>query len=430
MEVLAERRVRAPQTLAQEMVNPMPKRRSSFLHAAALVALLAPGCGAQALLPAGGPDGRVQLFNSDLAIFEAGDARTDLACQVAPDKPVLGFDLRFHAGYDVTVSLADFAGSDDALTVLFRVTSTVGKAKPVYLTQRFAVPYIEPDTKGDATLQGAFDLGPGSYHVDWLMRDRGEHICSSSWDTDAALGAKEKNLTPSLKPGEVEPAVSEDFHEDPPIRRDRGERINVRILLNFAPQNALSATVRPVDTGALVSILRGLSHDPRIARFSLVAFNMQEQRVIYRQDDASRIDFPSLGRALGSIRLGTVGLDQLAAKHSDTEFLAKLLEQETAAARRPDAMIIAGPKVMLDSDVPTAALRQTTEAGFPVFYMNYNRDPQAMPWKDTISKAVRTLGGTEYTITEPRDLYAAVNEIVTRVVKSRNERSASSISTR
>jgi hypothetical protein len=93
-------------------------------------------------------------------------------------------------------------------------------------------------------------------------------------------------------------------------------------------------------------------------------------------------------------------------------------------------MIIAGPKVMLDADVPPAALKPAADAGFPIFYLNYNRDPQAIPWRDTISKAVKSLRGNEYTITEPRDLYSAVNDIVSRVVKSRNERSASSISTR
>ena len=68
--------------------------------------------------------------------------------------------------------------------------------------------------------------------------------------------------------------------------------------MNFAPQNSLSPRLQPLDTTALVSILRTISRDPRIGKFSIVAFNMQEQKVIYRQDDASRIDFPALGNAL------------------------------------------------------------------------------------------------------------------------------------
>src|SRR5256885_13095281 len=50
------------------------------------------------------------------------------------------------------------------------------------------------DSKGDAYLRGNFDLGEGKYHVDWLMRDRNEHFCSSSWDVEAALPAKDKDM--------------------------------------------------------------------------------------------------------------------------------------------------------------------------------------------------------------------------------------------
>ena len=66
-----------------------------------------------------------------------------------------------------------------------------------------------------------------------------------------------------------------------------------------------------------------IAREPRIHKFSIVAFNMQEQRVIYRQEAASQIDFPALGKALRSLNLGTVDLKRLTQKHGDTEFLTK-----------------------------------------------------------------------------------------------------------
>jgi hypothetical protein len=54
--------------------------------------------------------------------------------------------------------------------------------------------------------------------------------------------------------------------------------------------------------------------------------------------------------------------------------------------------------------------------------MNYNLYPQAVPWNDTISKAVKILKGTEFTITRPRDLWFAVTEMVSRIVKLKQER--------
>ncbi len=404
-------------------------RQFRRLRAVAVLALAPFALHSQTLLTGDGPGGHVILFNSDLAILEAGDPRSDLACSVTPDRPALGFDLRFHAGYDVSVPLQEFAGSDDVLTILFRVTSQDHQAEPVYFTQRVRVPPIDSDAKGFATLQGAFDLGPGNYHVDWLMRDRSERVCSSSWDSGAVLTNREKTLQPSLAIGAVERSVTEQFQEEPPVRRSPSPSMNVRILINFAPQNSLASTLQPVETSALVSILRGISREPRFGKFSLVAFNMQDQRVIFRQDDADRIDFPALGDALQSIRLGTVDYHKLAEKHSDTEFLASLIRQE-AGAGHPDALIFAGPKIMLDSDIPSDSLKKLGDIDFPVFYMNYNRNPQAVPWQDSIGKAVKFFRGYEYTITEPRDLWLAVNEIVTHIVKSRNERSASAISSR
>ena len=50
--------------------------------------------------------------------------------------------------------------------------------------------------------------------------------------------------------------------------------------------------------------------------------------------------------------------------------------------------------------------------------MNYNLNPQAIPWRDAIGKAIRTFRGTEFSISRPRDLWFAVAEVVSRVVKS------------
>jgi hypothetical protein len=378
-----------------------------------------------------GPNGHVNIFNTDLAVLEAGEIRKDLACTVTPSKPVLGFDLRFHSGYDVTVPLRELAGSENSLNILFRVTPQNHPDRPVYFNQHIRVPKLEDEAKGDAFLQGGFDLGEGNYHVDWLMRDRSERVCSFSWDSEAALAAKDRSINLAIGPAEIQHTDREQFKEEPPVQRVSNEPpLNVKVLVNFAPQDSASAALQPVDTSALVSILRSISREPRIGKFSIVAFNMQEERVVYRQEGADRIDFPALGEAINSLNLGTVDLKRLAEKHGDTDFLASLVRHEVRSSNnRPDAVIFAGPKVMLDSNVPPDALKDGGDVNFPVFYMNYNLNPQAVPWKDAISHTVRFFRGYEYTITHPRDLWFAVSEMVSRIVKSRNGKQTSSIST-
>jgi len=289
------------------------------------------------------------------------------------------------------------------------------------------VPQIDDDDRGPAYLQGTFDLGEGKYHVDWLMRDRTERVCSFHWDSEASLPLKDKPMALDIAANAVQATDPELFKQDPPITRESHEQpLRVKVVVNFAPQDSGAATLQPLDTNALVSILRSISRDPRIGRFSIVAYNMQEQRVLYRQEAASQIDFPALGRSLNQLNLGTVDLKKLIQKHGESEFLSGLLTSEVKDSKEaPDAVIFAGPKVMLDDGLPPDMLKQLGEVKFPVFYMNYNLYPQVNPWRDAIGNAVKSWKGIEYTISRPRDLFFAWSEIMGRIVKLKLGRTGS-----
>jgi hypothetical protein len=378
---------------------------------------------AQTPLRGSGPGGSVRMVATDWAILETQEPRKDLPCSVTPIKPVVGFDLRFHSGYEVTVPLKDLAGTENLLTMLFRVAPADRPDDASYFVQRIRVPSIQTDASGDAFLQGVFDVGEGHYHVDWMMRDRAERVCSSYWDTEADLPAKDKQLVLTLGPNAVEPAETEPFKEEPPVERLQGEPpLNVKLLVNFAPENEHSAALHPVDTTALVSILRGIFREPRIGKFSVVAFNLQEQRILYRQENGNRIDFPALGDALHSMKLGTVDLKRLSNKNGETEFLTSLIQQELGGTDHPDALIFAGPKALLDESVPRDTLKEMGDVEYPVFYMNYNLQPQNTPWRDAIGRAVKFFRGYEFTISKPRDLWAAVSDMVSKIVHFRMTR--------
>jgi hypothetical protein len=383
-----------------------------------LVAFSLPSLHGQQIMQGSGPGGLVRIFNTDMAVLESQEVRKDLPCTITPIKPSLGFDLRFHAGYEISIPLRDLAGSEDMLTMLFRVTPVNQKDEPVYFSQRLSVPAIEDNAKGSAYLQGAFDVGEGEYHVDFLMRDRSERVCTFFWDAQAELPLKDKQLALMMAPYTIQASEREPFKEEPPVMREpAGGPLNVKVIVNFAPQNSRSATLQPLDTNALISILRGIAREPQIRKFSIVAFNMQEQRVVYRQENSDQINFPALGDALSSLNLGTVDLRRLSQKHGDTEFLAELLNEEMSSKDRPDAVIFAGPKVMLDEAVPQDSLNHLAGVDYPVFYMNFNLNPQANPWRDAIGNAVKHFKGYEYTISKPRDLWYAWTEIMSRIMK-------------
>jgi hypothetical protein len=414
-------------SMAFRSVEPMQAPRCgcrSLFAVSSLFLCTALPLAAQLALTGSGPGTAVRIFNTDMAVLEAGEARKDLPCTVVNNKPVLGFDLRYHVSYEVSVPLKELSGSENLLTILFRVSTDDHKDEPMYFTQKIRVPSIEEDAKGDAYLQGTFDVGEGKYHVDWLMRDRAERVCSSYWDLEATLPAKDKEITLVIPAGSIQPADREQFKEEPPVERKQDEPpLNVKVLINFAPQNSHSSTLQPLDTSALVSILRSIAREPRIGKFTVIAFNLQEQKVVYRAENAERIDFPALGESLTALNLGTVDLKRLSQKHGDTDFLAELIRKEiSSAAESTDAVVFAGPKAMLEENVSQESLKEIGSLNYPVFYMNYNLYPQSVPWNDSISKAVKYFKGYEYTISRPRDLWFAMSEMVSRIVKLKHVR--------
>src|SRR3954453_23050728 len=133
-----------------------PRLRARKLDLLATVlAIAAVPATAQVLMPGSAPGGSVRLFSSDAAILEAGDTRKDIPCTVAPIKPALGFDLKFHAGYEVTVPLKELSGSDNHLTMVFRVFPEHKPEEAAYFSQRWNVPSIDDDAGGGAQLAGS-----------------------------------------------------------------------------------------------------------------------------------------------------------------------------------------------------------------------------------------------------------------------------------
>lgn len=370
------------------------------------------------------PDSRPILITGDLAILEAGEPRKDLNCRVTPDKAILGWDLKFHAGYEVELPLKELDGSGNVLGIVFRVVTKGGGHEPVYFTERVRIPPLRARS-GDLSLAGTFNLGEGSYHVDWLMRDSVGRFCSSYWDLDVALAKEDKNILLALPAQAIQRSEGEQFQPEPPVQRDHPEPpLHVKILMNFEPQRPESAALDPQDVVVPISILRGLSRDLRIGRMSLVAFSLQERRILYQENFSDQIDFPSMGNALKRINMGTVDVSQLENKNGGTEFLSSLVKRQTSADDDADGLIFIGPKMVTSCGIPEEDLRQVGELQSPVFYVNYTHVPEAIVCRDAIGRIVKFFKGREYTIHAPRDLWNALSEVVARIAKTKQTKSA------
>lgn len=363
-----------------------------------------------------GPE--VRLQPADMAVFESAEKRADLSCQLTHEKPLLGFDLRFHAYYRVSLPIKVLVDGVGDLQVIMRVRPTDDSEQPVYLASPVSVPDFPSGARGDGLFVGGFDIGPGRYQVDWMMRDGGGRVCSSHWKVESSPGGN-KNLPLTLGPNTIAELGGDSFDDNPAFVRPAALPVHVKILLNLSPAGPRESILKPQEVAVLLSILRGITRAPGISRFSVVGFNLRAQKIVYREEVADRIDFGALSRAAQLPAAGTVDYRLLRDTQSETRFVTTLLTDQLGARTDPsDAIIIIGRKVTLEKKVSLEPLKMGGRAPHPIFYLNYNPNPVDQPFPDTIGSALRAYkGALAYNIVLPRDFGVALRDMLFRIVK-------------
>jgi hypothetical protein len=385
-----------------------------------------------AAMAAGDSRGRLELAPhlqyEYMAALAAREPRTELSCPVTSDKPVLGFDLRFHSAYHVGLPVKALADAGGWLQVAMRVTPMAETENSAYLAHRFPISGVPLDSKGEVILTGGFDHGPGRYRVDWIMRDARERVCTSHWELEARAGTAKQDLPLTLGPNQIFDVDRNLFSNRPQIKQDVTQPLRIKLLLNLSPSNPQDSVLRSADAAVLLSILHSVADQPGIAVSALVAFNLRDQKIIYRLEKADQVDFLALDRAIQSPTMGTIDISLLRDPQSETHFATGLLiDQLGAQTDPPDAIVIVGAKGSLDRKIPLDSLKAKGSARCPVFYLNYNSDPSE-PWPDTIGAALKAYKGAAiYSIVLPRDLGIAMKELFARIVRRLGPRSVDSL---
>ncbi|HEY6344408.1 MAG TPA: acetyltransferase [Bryobacteraceae bacterium] len=354
--------------------------------------------------------------------YQAGtvlmQSRSDLPCTVTPIKPVLTFDLSFRSGYEVSMPMKTLDPATK-LTVVYRVTARDQNNHLTYFVRALSSSSIDW-SENTGTFNDMFALGEGRYHIDWSLEDRHSHVlCATSWDAEAALKPKEEAVRPWLQPRRVQPIEATLFEKQPQSERKLDTHpLKLDIIVNFAPQDPRTSVLKNQDLVGLVGILRTIARDPHIREYSLVACSVEAQEILFRQDGVDPIDFPGLGAAVKSLRLGTVDLKQLFRQDGPAQFVASVLEKPKR--EHSDALIIVGPKLNLETTISRQLLESLQGESQPVFYLNYYDGSEMIPWRDMIGKIVKKKRGSEYTISRPIDLIRAWSDVIARLMSAKD----------
>ena len=341
-----------------------------------------------------------------------------LKCSVTKRPPGLDFAFRYDAGYILRCRVGDFEGKKNTLAIFARVTPT-GRP-PVVLGERIEIPEITPKLIGGRdpaklktmfAVSGTFGVGEGDYLVEILAIDALHRTARKKWKLHVAANRSARQVPLALQPFSVEPMVrpASDL-----VAAPADGKIRLTVLLDAVPIIPYQSYLRAWDRSFLLESLYSLLRETPYKSVRLVAFNIEQQRVIYRQDRFDGAAFIGLARAMSGMETATVSVQSLE-KRNSPEFLIDLVKTELTEAEPPDAVVFLGPSARTWTGKVGGDLLPARSANRPpIVYFKYF--PWASsPFPDGIEQLTRALDGKTHLIRTPEDLGKSIKELLTQL---------------
>lgn len=345
-------------------------------------------------------------------LIATGDDAPLLQCVVNDMKPGLTFGFRFQSGYLVSLPLKQFVGKGHFWIILTRITPEDGK--PADFIQTVRLPEV-PATKEWGEVGGGYMLGPGAYRAQLTLVDDARRVCRKEWKIEAKLTHADRGVKLAMPPGTVAglslraPKTLDDRDDIRPLR--------ITVLLHAAPLNPRRSKLRPMDTLTLLGSLGALLDRVPVRSLRLVAFNLEQQKEIFRQDNFQLDSLEKLEDAMSSQELGLVDYKVLQNPNGHLDLLADLINQEIAAKESPDVVLFMGPLSRVSAKVAQDALEKPKGGAPRFFYFQFRplfRRPSST-FPDSINLAMSRLKGKTNIITTPGEFAKAITQMENQV---------------
>lgn len=347
-------------------------------------------------------------------------AHETLKCTIHDWKPFLDFTFRFDAGYFVRCPYEEFGGEEFRLATYTRVTPQGGS--PMVFAELMAVPAVPPDVAAKTNLKrlhaeldmsGGFSIGEGEYQVEVLVTDNRNRFCRRRWNIKAARSHSQAEVAVALEANTVSHIWPDPWDGK---LADKGQGYRVTILLDAMPMNPRESRLRVWDRAFLMQSLRSMLQHLPCESVRLVAFNLDQQRELYRQEHFDSEAFRELAKILRTTELGTVSYKALQRGPEGVSFLSDLVRKESAGSQRSDIVIFLGPTTRFGQKVP-ASLAPPSQ-GQHFFYFEYFPFPGAN-FPDSIQHLISVLQGTTYQMHSPTDFSKAMQKMLGQLERER-----------
>ena len=337
-----------------------------------------------------------------------------LKCSVETVKPFLDFGFRFQVAYIARCALVQFGGNETQVVTYIRVRRASGA--PTILGDVYRIPAIPKEMQSDVNFRrlnaeiefsGAFAVGEGEYPVELLILDNQQRVFRKSWKAKAVTRKDEHRAALALKPDTVGAVVLPSWNS---AERGDTKRLRLTILLDAAPINPTSSKLRAWDRAFLLDSLASLLRQFPSKSVRLIAFNLDQQKEIYRREDFDRRGFRELARALQELELGSISYTTLQRQQGWSSLLAKLTNEELTAAQASDLVIFLGPNTRISGKIPREMLSGNDDFGRHLYYLEYywhwgNEFP------DAIQRLTTSYNGTVLKIHSPGEFADAIQKL-------------------
>jgi hypothetical protein len=342
----------------------------------------------------------------------------NLNCKVVPTRASLDFAFRFDAGYFIHCPLKEFAGQDTFINSYIRVTPRSGAT--TMFSEFYRIGALPPELaakvdprKLNATLEmsGGFTVGEGKYLAEIVLMDNRRRYLRQSWNIEAVRKGDQRDVALAIAPDAIQPFLL--AHWDGKLA-DKGHGLRVSVLLDAAPMNPRASKLYAWDRAFLLQSLTSLLEQVPCESVRLVAFNLDQQKEVFREDSFGKHGFEQLARALRSLELGTVNVQALHHGPASVSLLADLANQEIKAAQPADAVILLGPRILLDQKTSSEMLDDHGPEAPKFFYFEFFPFLGA-EFPDALHNLTKALHGTVYQIHSPAELGKGIHKMLSQV---------------
>jgi hypothetical protein len=254
--------------------------------------------------------------------------------------------------------------------------------------------------KAEIGFSGAIAAGPGVYSIELLLVDNRNRVYRHHWKAKAVPPYWERDLKFTLPANTLAPLRSMPILAK---TTDSSQR-PITVFLNAAPLNPWSRKLHAWDRAFLLDSLAALLREIPYSSVRVVAFNLDQQHEIFRQNDFSESDMPKLRETLRRLELGTISYEALNRAQGWANLLLHLLNEEEAAEQRSKAVVFLGPMLRITDKIPAEMLlKYKTEATTPVFCVTYYPSVGA-DFPDSLQYLTSALKGKVFRIHTPGEL--------------------------